>query len=160
MSTIIQLALTATIATTGLCAQCTLFVAPAGNDANPGTQAAPLATPTQALLVATPGSVVCLRGGVYPIAADLAISTPLTLQSYPGEQAVLSGVASSSLGNIVVVFASNVTLQDLEITGAVWYGIFVTSYATNQPPANVHVRHCKIHHTGHIGIKAYEADSL
>jgi hypothetical protein len=160
MRTIIQLALTATLAIIGLRAQCTLFVAPGGNDANPATQSAPLATPAQALQVATPGSVVCLRDGVYPITAGLAISTPLTLQSYPGELAVLSGIAGPSVGNIVVVFAGNVTLQDLEITGAAWYGIFVTSYLTNQPPANVHIRRCKIHDTGHIGIKAYQADSI
>src|SRR5207237_9918513 len=105
----------ATLAVFGLRAQCTLFVAPGGSDAHTGTQPSPLASPARAMQVASPGSVVCLRAGSYPIAADLAVLTPLTLQSYPGEKAVLSGVAGSAVGNIVVVFVGNVTLQDLEI---------------------------------------------
>ena len=41
------------------------FVAPAGNDANPGTEAKPFATVQRAQQDVAPGDTVFLRGGTY-----------------------------------------------------------------------------------------------
>ena len=41
------------------------FVAPAGDDANPGTEAKPFATVQRAQQAAAPGDTVLLRGGIY-----------------------------------------------------------------------------------------------
>ena len=85
----------------------TVFVAPDGNDANPGTKSRPFATLPRALssvrdlrqagLPSGPVTVY-LRGGTYAVRKPILFTpddsgtsnAPLTVASYPGEQAVLS----------------------------------------------------------------------
>ena len=67
-----------------------IFVAPGGNDAGAGTIGDPYATVAHAIAVAPSGATIVLRGGVYREALG-AITKPITLQSYPHEQAWLSG---------------------------------------------------------------------
>ncbi|MDX9867275.1 MAG: right-handed parallel beta-helix repeat-containing protein [Kiritimatiellia bacterium] len=86
----------------------TVFVAPDGSDANPGTKGRPFATLPRALssardlrkaeLLSGPVTVY-LRGGTYAVREPIVFTpddsgtsnAPLTVASYPGEQAVLSG---------------------------------------------------------------------
>lgn len=156
--------LSATLFTTAMIAsaQCTVVVAVGGNDSNPGTVAAPLATPAMALQNVTSGGVVCLRAGTYTLTADLVASTPMTIQSYPGEMAVLTAdnSAASPVGNIIVVGASNVTVQDLELSGASYYGIHVSDYVLGVPPVNTIIQRLKINQSGFIGIKVDQADNV
>ena len=42
-----------------------IYASPAGNDANPGTMAQPVATPRKALQLASAGDVIFLRSGRY-----------------------------------------------------------------------------------------------
>src|SRR5688572_24042579 len=66
----------------------TLYVSPAGSDANPGTPLAPLATPGRAVALAVAGDTILLRAGTYPITRSLTITqAALTLRSHPGESA-------------------------------------------------------------------------
>src|SRR5215204_1000584 len=84
----------------------TLYVAPSGNDGNPGTLNAPLATPERALSVAAAGDAVVLRGGTYTITRSLQIRQPgLTLASYPGERARIVGGTGdvTNLTSIIIV---------------------------------------------------------
>src|SRR5437870_2802326 len=79
-----------------LAASCTHYVAMTGSDANPGTLAAPWQTIQKAANSVTPGSTVCIRGGVYSEVVTVNVSGSagggfITFQSYPGEQAVLDG---------------------------------------------------------------------
>ena len=67
-----------------------IFVAPGGNDAGAGTVGDPYATVAHAIAVAPSGATIVLRGGVYREALG-AVTKPITLQSYPHEQAWLSG---------------------------------------------------------------------
>ncbi len=67
-----------------------LFVSPTGDDTNPGTIDAPFQTVTHAISVATPGSTIVLRAGVYRESFG-DVSIPITIQPYPHEQAWLSG---------------------------------------------------------------------
>ncbi|KAI6233675.1 DUF1565 domain-containing protein [Aphelenchoides fujianensis] len=68
-----------------------LFVALTGNDANAGTQAAPLRNPVTAIKKAAAGSTVVVRGGVY-YAVDLGtVNKKFTLQAYPHEQVYFLG---------------------------------------------------------------------
>lgn len=143
-------------------AQCTVVVAPGGNDGNPGTVAAPFATPNVALKSATPGAVVCLRAGTYVLKADMVADKPMTIQSYPGEWAVLTAdyANASPVGNIIVVGANDVTIQDLELSGASYYGVHVSSYILGFVPANTRIQRLKIHHSGFIGVKVDQADNV
>lgn len=72
------------------------FVAPDGDDANPGTEEAPFATLPRALQVVRRGHVIVLRGGVYHHDQMIRIQTPsgffgemITLMAYPGEVPIL-----------------------------------------------------------------------
>ncbi|MDG4770248.1 cellulose binding domain-containing protein [Solwaraspora sp. WMMD792] len=75
----------------------TLFVATNGNDANPGTVGAPLATLARAVALATPGTTITLRGGTYQFDTNVRImkdgtaANPYTITSYDGERVVLDG---------------------------------------------------------------------
>ena len=82
-----------------------LFVSTSGNDANPGTLAAPFLTLTKAAYVAKPGDVVNVRGGVYNTSAYITSkglpTARITFRSYPGEKAILDGTGLSSTTIVV-----------------------------------------------------------
>ncbi len=67
-----------------------LFVAPAGNDANPGTQAMPKRTLKAALAKVPTGGTVVARAGTYRESLG-SITRRVTLQAYPHEQVWLKG---------------------------------------------------------------------
>lgn len=73
-----------------------LFIDPShGNDKNDGSQKSPWRTINHALNRAKPGDTLYLRGGVYRENVYCAVAgrkdAPITLRSYPGEQAVIDG---------------------------------------------------------------------
>ncbi len=67
-----------------------LFVANSGNDANQGTQAAPLATIAKAISKSHSGTTIVLRGGTYRESLG-SVSIAVTLQAYPHEQPWIKG---------------------------------------------------------------------
>jgi hypothetical protein len=70
------------------------FVAPDGDDANPGTFEQPWATVNRAADTLTAGQTVYIRGGMYTLAAAVRLKnsgTPaawITYAAYPGEQPI------------------------------------------------------------------------
>jgi hypothetical protein len=75
------------------------YVAPDGSDQNNGSLHSPWQTVAHALRQVSPGAVLNLRGGIYyehGVTVDAAgtASAPITLQSYPGERAVIDGGVS------------------------------------------------------------------
>ncbi|HVF90232.1 MAG TPA: PKD domain-containing protein [Blastocatellia bacterium] len=141
----------------------TIYVSPAGNDNNPGTQASPVATPGRAVQIAASGDTIYLRSGRYTINRGITISLPgITLASAPGEQAAIQGGTDDNPSNpssVVTIIASSVVLSDLEIQGGIYYGVKIDpgdSTSTN----NVVVKRCFVHHTGRDGIKTLNADNL
>ncbi|MFV2096069.1 cellulose binding domain-containing protein [Micromonospora sp. LOL_014] len=75
----------------------TLIVATNGNDANPGTVGAPLATLARAVTLASPGTTIAMRGGTYQFSTNVRImkdgtaANPYTITSYNRERVVLDG---------------------------------------------------------------------
>ncbi|HKY31066.1 MAG TPA: PKD domain-containing protein [Candidatus Polarisedimenticolia bacterium] len=71
----------------------TLHAAPGGSDAGDGSLAAPFRTIGHAASRLQPGDTLLLRGGTYHEAPSIGVSgtatAPITIRSYPGEQAVL-----------------------------------------------------------------------
>lgn len=67
-----------------------VFVAPGGSDDAAGTEQAPYATVARAVERAPRGGTVVLRGGTYR-EGGIAVTKPLTLQPFPGEDASLLG---------------------------------------------------------------------
>jgi len=72
----------------------TLYVAPTGSAANPGSEASPM-TLQRAAELAQPGDTILLRGGVYretvtPLASGTS-GAPITFQAYGSEEVTVSG---------------------------------------------------------------------
>jgi hypothetical protein len=109
-----------------------LFVAPAGSDANAGTQAAPFATlgkardairtlKTGAGLPAE-GVTVWLRGGLHDLAATVGFdnrdsgtaSLPVTYAGWPGEEARITGGRSLDAAACRLVYSGSVVWKRLD----------------------------------------------
>ncbi|GAA1671318.1 pectate lyase [Glycomyces endophyticus] len=75
----------------------TITVATNGNDANPGTVAAPLLTIQAAVNKAVPGTVIQIRGGTYAPSTNIQVnsngtaSAPITMRAYGTEKVVIDG---------------------------------------------------------------------
>ena len=71
------------------------YVSLSGNDANPGTLAAPLATITHAAALAQPGDTIHVRGGVYTervkIYSKGTAAARITFKPYGGEKVIIDG---------------------------------------------------------------------
>jgi hypothetical protein len=103
-------------AAVGQAPSCTLYAGPGGDDANPGTEMAPVRTVTRLLAIAHPGAVACLAGGAtfretVTIRDGGTPAAPLVLESVPGTTATIVGrlwVADS---------ANDVVIRDLALDG-------------------------------------------
>ena len=99
----------------GVSASCDRVAAPSGSDSAAGTVAAPLRTAQALANALAPGQVGCLRAGSY--GGGLRVNhggnagAPLTLRSYPGEQAQITGRFYIPRGS------DYVTIADLHLNG-------------------------------------------
>jgi hypothetical protein len=102
------------------------YVAPQGDDTNPGTESAPWATLQKAADTAVPGSTVYVRGGTYAQRVDINVSGsasegPIAFRNYPDEHPVLDGesleVPADLSGMITIDSQSYITIEGLEIRG-------------------------------------------
>lgn len=80
---------------------CTYYVAPDGDDSNPGTETQPWATFLHAADTAQPGDTVCFREGAYPtdevyLTHSGTASDPITFVAYSGETPILDGGDSAA----------------------------------------------------------------
>ncbi len=112
---------------------CSLYASPAGSDSGSGSLQSPFLTAQKLVDSLAPGQTGCLRGGTYSqpqLRFDHGGSpgAPITLASYPGETATLSG------GYVYVVNGSDhVTLTDLHIdaTASTQVGVQVMAADTS-----------------------------
>jgi hypothetical protein len=97
---------------------CTKFAAPTGSDSAAGTEADPYRTAQKLVNSLSAGQTGCLRAGTYSqgtlrFSKAGASGAPITLTSYPGETATVSG------GTVYVPAGSDfVTVRDLKVDGA------------------------------------------
>jgi hypothetical protein len=110
---------------------CTLYASPSGSDSAAGTLASPLQTPQKLVDSLQAGQTGCLRAGTYN-QTELTFShagragAPVTLMSYPGETATLSG------GFIYVPQGSDyVTIANLHIDSSATAQVGVQLMAAN-----------------------------
>jgi hypothetical protein len=142
----------------------TWYVAPNGNDANPGSIGAPLATLPAAIDLAAPGDEILLRQGTYTSQEVRVNKSDLTIRSYPGEWATLVAITNDpDIASCIWYNEPDVTgglLENLEIIGGYYYGVsFETNWEWGVPPgarhgaSNITLRNCRIHDTGRDCIK-------
>ena len=135
----------ALLAITSGCFAADIWVSPNGNDANPGTETAPMATVSAALRKArelrrlgdpsiAAGVHIILKGGEYPLVEPVFIrpedsgtdSSPTVIEAAPGEHPILSGglpvqgwhKASHALPGLPKAATGQVWEADLPATGA------------------------------------------
>jgi Protein of unknown function (DUF1565) len=159
------------LATPGRVAEATAFyVATYGNDTNPGTIARPWRTVQRAANLATPGSTVHIRAGIYKERVTVNVSGSssagfITFRNYPNEAAVMDGtgltVPATETGMFLLKDRSYIVVKGLEIRN------YRTS-VSNRVPVGIHirgtshhlqVRNNKIHHIQHNGTSANGTDA-
>lgn len=92
-------AISATLQAPAAAAATTLYVAVNGNDSSAGTISAPFRTIQKAIATAVAGDTVAVRGGTYPLTANIQItksgtaSAPYTLTAYGTERVIIDGEA-------------------------------------------------------------------
>jgi hypothetical protein len=154
-----------------LAATCTHYVGTTGNDANPGTLAAPWRTIQKAANTLAPGNTACIRGGVYSEVVTVNVSGSagggfITFLSYPGEQAILDGTSLTvPLGwgpMIRIENKSYIVIQGLElrnyrssVKNHSPIGIFVTGFGDHIELRGNKVHHIETNYTGKSGGDAH-----
>lgn len=104
------------------------FVSTSGNDANPGTLAAPFRTINKAASLAHAGDIVTVRGGVYNelvnITAKGTATARISFQAYTGETPVVDGTGLGTDKNLVTLAgAAYVDFSGFEVRNATRIGI-------------------------------------
>ncbi|MEZ6095451.1 MAG: right-handed parallel beta-helix repeat-containing protein [Pirellulaceae bacterium] len=101
--------------------QNSVFVAPNGNDSNPGTLQQPFGSIQHALNTATkPGSRIFVRGGVYHeriefVASGNARDGHIVLRNYPGETPILDGTGVAGQDMVVIENLHHIRFLGFEI---------------------------------------------
>lgn len=174
LSAVIAAALLALTTASGARAA-TYYVAPGGDDTEPGTQARPWGTLTKALGALQPGDTLWIRGGVYvERIKNIAIQpgtarAPIKVRAYPGERAVLRGLLRLARPSYWTIDGLNVTwdkatgqprehmvklgdgvgwtFKNAEVWGARSYAAILVYSTRPGEPKNWRIAHCRIHDT-------------
>lgn len=109
----------------------TYYVAPTGNDSNPGTETSPWRTIQKAADTLVAGDTVYVRAGTYkervtPKSSGTDASHRITYASYPGERATIDGKGVSVpeyVGLFHIEGKKYITVSGLKITNSGYYGI-------------------------------------
>jgi hypothetical protein len=117
------------------------FVAPGGDDSNPGSQALPWRTVARALQALEPGVEVVFRQGTWNERAVIGRSgeagAPVTLSAYPGETATFDGTGlplEEDQGLVELRGVSHVAVRGLRLVHSAGCGVYAdrASHVTMQ----------------------------
>ncbi|RMG52508.1 MAG: right-handed parallel beta-helix repeat-containing protein [Acidobacteria bacterium] len=151
----------------------TYYVAPWGDNANPGTRDQPWATPGYGSRQLTPGDTLVILGGRYVLSEyDADIITPpsgtadawITIKGEEGNRPVLAG-RNNLLTAIDLSGAQYVRIENLEITHdatvrgeAAWFrdGLEILG----EPVAHIVLKDLYIHHVDEFGMNIQDVEDL
>ena len=136
-------------------AESAYYVAPGGDDSNPGTLAEPWETIQHAADTLSPGDTVYVRAGVYNERVTVNVSgsagAMIAFQSYPGETATLDGTGltvPAADNGLFLVEQSYIVISGFELrnyttnnANRVPIGIFITGTAHHIELRNNHIHH-------------------
>jgi hypothetical protein len=133
-----------------------IIVSTDGNDSGLGTIGSPVLTLAKAFAMAQPGDTIYLREGEY--AGGLTLNTPgVTIQSYPGEHAVISAPNNDESIPFALRFgikSDGSTLRDVEVKGGGYYAVKLESEgAQGNAATNITIENCTLHDSGNDVIK-------
>jgi hypothetical protein len=137
--------------------------APAGSDANAGTQQAPFATLQKAADVAVAGDTVVVTPGTYAGAKFSHSGTatlPIVVSGMPGAVVATAGAQNANGDNIWIRDASFVTVEGLEVKNAPRAGIAVQGEPDEGEVHGVVIRGNNCHNNGRWGIFTAYAEGV
>lgn len=127
----------------------TWWVALDGNDANPGTEAAPWRTFDKATATAAPGDVVQIGNGTWTERLRIwqggSSSAPITYRAAPGATPVLDGatLGGGRYGSMVAISgASNLVVDGLTVRNSEGFGVSAIGDCQNLKLVNLELDHC------------------
>jgi len=135
----------------------TYYVAPTGNDGNPGSEASPWETLGHGVAQLSAGDTLVARAGTYPEALPNTIpagtdwSSAVTVQAFDGEAVVLKPAAGPA--NVVTVSGAAtgyIVLRGLELDGANVSGAAVSIAGDAH---HVRIEHCRVRNAPGHGIE-------
>jgi hypothetical protein len=112
-----------------------IYVSLGGSDSNSGAVTSPFRTLNKAFSVASSGTTIYMRGGVYPDVAEMynrtfSATNPLTITNYPGENVKITGNGST----INMLYFQNdvgVRVRGLELANGASTGVGLKVYNGN-----------------------------
>jgi hypothetical protein len=117
------------------------YVAPNGSDLNSGTISSPFASFAKAYSLATAGTTIYMRGGVYAPATQLLLNksgvsgSPIRLFNYPGEVPVIDGINMSTdswtQGAVLRITGNWNHVKGLELKNGPEFGAAMDKTASN-----------------------------
>jgi hypothetical protein len=135
----------------GILLASTLYVAPQGNDKNPGTLAAPFATISKGVAHLKPGDEVLVRGGVYRESVLVAnahgtAGAPIHIRAYPHETPIIDGQGTRANGLVIFTSSSWLRFDGFEVRNGPKSGILLYDVQ------DIKVRGNDVHHHFRFGI--------
>lgn len=120
------------------------YVAPNGDDSNPGTEAQPFRTINRGTDVLNPGDALYVRDGIYHeqvvISRSGTASDPITVSAYPGESPVIDGQNNipGDWDDLLSLRGDNIAVSGLEVRNSASIGVGVTGSYNEVHNLNVH----------------------
>jgi hypothetical protein len=120
------------------------YVAPTGDDSNPGTEAQPFRTINKGISVLTPGDTLYLRKGIYhervAIYGSGREGQPITILAYPNENVVIDGQFSlpTSWNYLLTLRGNYIVVRGLEVKNSAYCGVGVIGDHNEVYDLNVH----------------------
>jgi len=136
------------------------YVSTSGSDSNPGTLAAPFATPQKALAVMASGDTVFVRGGTYHLGAQVktvvagTAASPCQLRAYPGEKPVFNFATTPASTKGVYVAKDYWHITGIEVANATDNGIIVAGSGYSV------IEGCSVHDCNNDGIRLGSSSAM
>ena len=129
----------------------TFYVATTGNDANPGTEAAPFRTLTKGVKGLKPGDTLYVKSGTYAeslnknIPGGTSWSNPVTVAAYPGHTVTLRPTSGAYVASFAAATRTYIELRGLNLDAVnVSHGVGVASGSTTGASHHIRIRDCEI----------------
>jgi parallel beta-helix repeat protein len=140
----------------------TYYVATTGNDANPGTAAAPLRSVNKGVTKLHPGDTLYVKSGTYAeallntIPGGTSWSNPVTVAAYPGHTVTLR----SPVGSSAVLRFAAATRHHIEVRGLILdavnqtggHGVMITAGSTTGASHHIRIRDSEIKNAPRQGV--------
>lgn len=136
----------------GLILAATFYVAPHGNNGNPGTLNAPFATITKGVSALDAGDRLLVRGGTYRESVRVVNKREIQIRNYPNETPVIDGRGTTANGLVIVTLSSAVHFEGFEVRNGPKSGILLYDVK------DVTLRGNDVHHHFRFGIHVVSDD--